>query len=48
MIKDLKTEKEISEDENFRAMDDVQEKTQDFIEKTGEMAEVKEKEILEF
>jgi ribosome recycling factor len=48
MIKDLKKEKEISEDENFRAVDDVQEKTKDFIEKTGEMAEVKEKEILEF
>lgn len=48
MIKDLKKEKEISEDESFRAADDVQEKTQDFIEKTGEMAEVKEKEILEF
>ncbi len=42
MIKDLKKEKEISEDENFRAMDDIQEKTKDFIEKTGEMAEVKE------
>jgi len=48
MIKDLKKEKEISEDENFRAVDDVQEKTKDFIEKIGEMAEVKEKEILEF
>ncbi len=48
MIKDLKKEKEISEDESFRAVDDVQEKTKDFIEKTGEMAEVKEKEILEF
>ncbi len=48
MIKDLKKEKEISEDESFRAVDDAQEKTTDFIEKIGEMAEVKEKEILEF
>jgi ribosome recycling factor len=48
MVKDLKKEKEISEDESFRALDDTQEKTTDFVKKIDEMADAKETEILEF
>jgi ribosome recycling factor len=48
MVKDLKKEKEISEDESFRALDEIQEKTADFVTKIDEMAEAKETEILEF
>ncbi|MBW2085429.1 MAG: ribosome recycling factor [Deltaproteobacteria bacterium] len=48
IIKDLKKEKEISEDESFRALDEVQKITGDFIKKIDEMSQVKEKEVLEF
>ena len=48
MLKDLKKDKEISEDEQFRAQDDVQKVTDDFIKKVDERIEEKEKEILEF
>lgn len=48
MLKDLKKEKEISEDEQFRAQDEVQKVTDEFIKKVDGIVEVKEKEILEF
>jgi ribosome recycling factor len=48
MLKDLKKEKEISEDDQFRAQDEVQKITDGFIKKVDETIEVKEKEILEF
>jgi ribosome recycling factor len=48
MLKDLKKDKEISEDEQFRAQDDVQNVTDEFIRKVDERIEVKEKEIMEF
>ena len=48
MLKDLKKDKEISEDDQFRAQDDVQKITDDFIQKVDKRAEEKEKEILEF
>ncbi|MFH1134966.1 MAG: ribosome recycling factor [Pseudomonadota bacterium] len=48
MIKDLKKEKEISEDEQFKAQDDVQKVTDDYIKKVDERIEAKEKEIMEF
>jgi ribosome recycling factor len=47
MIKDLKKDKEISEDQQFRAQDEVQKITDDFIKKIDEIYSVKEKEILE-
>jgi len=48
MIKDLKKEKEITEDDSFKAQDEIQKITDDFVKKIDEMAEAKEKEILEF
>lgn len=48
MIKDLKKEKEISEDDAFKAQDEVQNVTQDYINKVDEILEGKEKEIMEF
>lgn len=48
MIKDLKKEKEISEDDAFKAQDEVQKVTQDNIEKVDEILEGKEKEVMEF
>ena len=48
MLKDLKKEKEISEDDMFRAQDEVQKFTDDFIQKVDQTIETKEKEILEF
>ncbi len=48
MLKDLKKEKEISEDDFFRAQDEVQKYTDDFIKKVDEVAEAKEKEVMEF
>lgn len=48
MLKDLKKDKEISEDEQFKAQDDVQKILDDFIKKVDEKIEIKEKEILEF
>jgi ribosome recycling factor len=48
MLKELKTEKEISEDEMYKAQDDVQKITDDFIKKIDEITSEKEKEIIEF
>lgn len=48
MVKDLKKEKEITEDDAFKAQDEVQEITDGFIKRIDKMAEDKEKEILEF
>jgi ribosome recycling factor len=48
MFKELKTEKEISEDEFFRSQDDVQKITDEFIKKIDEITSHKEKEIIEF
>ncbi|MDY0039912.1 MAG: ribosome recycling factor [Desulforhabdus sp.] len=47
MIKDLKKEKEISEDEQFRAQDEVQKITDEFIAGIDTIYNNKEKEILE-
>lgn len=48
MFKELKNEKEISEDEMYKCQDEVQEITDEFIKKTDEAAAEKEKEIIEF
>ena len=48
MFKDLKTEKEISEDEFFKSQDDVQKITDEFIKKIDQITSRKEKEIIEF
>jgi ribosome recycling factor len=48
MLKDLKKEKEISEDEQFAAQDKVQKTTDDYIKKVDQRFETKEKEIMEF
>ncbi len=47
MLKDLKTEKEITEDDLYRSQDEVQKITDDFISQVDELCTVKEKEILE-
>jgi ribosome recycling factor len=47
MIKDLKKEKEISEDEQFKAQEETQKITDDFIKKVDAIYAAKEKEILE-
>jgi len=47
MIKELKKEKEISEDEQFRAQEEIQRITDDFIKKIDGLYAAKEKEILE-
>ena len=47
MLKDLKTEKEITEDELYRSQDEVQKITDDFISQVDELCAAKEKEILE-
>lgn len=47
MIKDLKKEKEISEDEGFKAQEETQKITDDFIKKVDDIYSAKEKEILE-
>ncbi len=47
LIKDLKKEKEISEDEQFRAQEETQKVTDDFIKRIDTVYTVKEKEILE-
>ena len=47
MLKDLKTEKEITEDDLYRSQDEVQKITDDFISQVDELCEIKEKEILE-
>ncbi len=48
MFKELKTEKEISEDELYRSQDEVQKITDEFIKKIEEITSQKEKEIIEF
>jgi ribosome recycling factor len=48
MFKELKNEKEISEDEFYKSQEDVQKITDDFIKKIDEITGEKEKEIMEF
>jgi ribosome recycling factor len=48
MIKELKKEGEISEDEAFKAQDQVQKITDEHIKLIDEINNKKEKEILEF
>ena len=48
MFKELKAEKEISEDELYRSQDDVQKITDEFIKKVDETTVQKEQEIIEF
>jgi ribosome recycling factor len=48
MLKEVKNEKEISEDEMFKAQEDVQKLTDEFIKKIDEVTADKEKEIIEF
>ena len=48
MFKDLKNEKEISEDDFHRCQDEVQKITDEFIKKIDEITGQKEKEIIEF
>ncbi len=48
MFKELKNEKEISEDEMYKSHDDVQKITDDSIKKIDEITAEKEKEIMEF
>lgn len=48
MFKELKGEKEMSEDDMFRAQDEVQKVTDEYIKKIDEITAEKEKEILEF
>ncbi|MBT8407880.1 MAG: ribosome recycling factor [Deltaproteobacteria bacterium] len=47
MLKDLKKEKEITEDDLFRSQDEVQKVTDQFISEVDELCATKEKEILE-
>lgn len=46
-IKDLKKDKKISEDEQFRAQDEIQKITDDYVKKIDSVCGSKEKEILE-
>jgi ribosome recycling factor len=48
MFKELKSEKEISEDEFYKSQEDVQEITNEFIKKIDEITAQKEKEIIDF
>jgi ribosome recycling factor len=48
MFKELKNEKEISEDEMYKCQDQTQKVTDEFIRKTDEITSEKEKEIIEF
>jgi ribosome recycling factor len=48
LLKDLKNEKEIPEDDLYKAQDDVQKTTDEFIKKIDEVTSEKEKEITEF
>lgn len=48
LLKDLKKDKEISEDEMFKAQEEVQNVTDDFVKKVDEVFEAKQQEILEF
>jgi ribosome recycling factor len=47
MLKDLKKEKDITEDELFRSQEEVQKRTDRFISQVEELCSTKEKEILE-
>jgi ribosome recycling factor len=47
MLKNLKKEKEITEDELYRSQEEVQKKTDQFISQVDDLCTVKEKEILE-
>jgi ribosome recycling factor len=47
MLKDLKKEKEITEDDLYRSQEEVQKATDQFISQVDEMCAAKEKEILE-
>ncbi|MBW2625283.1 MAG: ribosome recycling factor, partial [Deltaproteobacteria bacterium] len=47
MLKDLKKEKEITEDDLYRSQEEVQKATDQFISQVDELCAVKEKEILE-
>ncbi len=48
LFKELKNEKEISEDEMYKCQDEVQKITDEFIKKIDETTAEKEKEIIEF
>ena len=48
MFKELKSEKEISEDDLYRSQEDVQKITDEFIKKVDETTTQKEREIIEF
>ena len=48
MLKDLKKDGDISEDDAFKAQDEVQKITDDHIRRVDEISKEKEKEILEF
>ena len=48
MFKELKNEKEISEDEMYKCQDQVQDTTNDLTKKIDEVTAEKEKEIIEF
>ncbi|MGD8226502.1 MAG: ribosome recycling factor [Desulfobacteraceae bacterium] len=48
LLKELKNEKEISEDDLFRSQEEVQKITDEFINKIDEITAEKEKEIMEF
>ena len=48
IFKELKNEKEISEDDMYKSQDKVQKITDEFIEKIDEITAEKEKEIIEF
>lgn len=48
LFKELKNEKEISEDEMYKCQDQVQDTTNDFTKKIDEVTAEKEKEIIEF
>ena len=47
-VKELKKDKQISEDETFKAQDEVQKVTDDYIKKLDALAAEKEKEIMSF
>ena len=48
LLKELKNEKEISEDEFFKGQEEVQQITDEFIKKIDQITAEKEKEIMEF
>ena len=48
LLKEMKNEKEISEDEMYRAQEQVQKVTDEFISAVDDVTSAKEKEIMEF